>query len=816
MCTAIGQICRYCEYEGHFESCCKKKAKDAKGRYRRDRVRQVDTEEFRQHTEPKEYAFRVTSIQRVNSDVHEVDAVDIDIGGVKVSAVIDSGASCNVMDRNQWENMKTKGVVCESRKDAKPLFAYGSKTPLAVAGTITATVKVTDSRSNELSNVDFIVIEGEGQTLLGRDTAKKLNLLRVGPEVNTVSDKPEDTKQRMLREHKSCFTGLGKLKDFQLEIPIDRDVEPIVQPLRRIPFALRDKLEHKLDELEKLDIIEKASGPSTWVSLVVVIPKGKDDIRLCVDMRSANTAVKRVRYPIPTMAEVLQDMNNSTVFSKLDINLAYHQIELSPNCRDITTFVTHKGLYRYKRLMFGISCAPEMYQRVLSTILQDCQGVENFMDDIVVHGESEKVHNERLNRAIERFKERGFTLNPEKCEFNMSKIVYMEHVLSGKGVDLHEDKVKAIVEARTPQNASEVKSFLGLVNFCAKFIPDLATVNEPLRKLTKKGVPFEWGDDQQKSFDLLKDHMTKADTLGYFDKNAPTQIIADASPVGLGAVLVQKQGQEFRVISYASRSLDDTERRYSQTEKEALAIVWAFERFHVYLYGIQVELLTDHKPLECIYSQKSKPCARIERWVLRLQPYQYKVRYIPGPTNIADALSRLLGKENVPTQVESDDYVYFVAKEATPVAMTTREIERVSSDDPELTEVRYRLLNGKWEKCEYKEYLFVKNELCAIGQLVLRGTRIVIPKALRNRVLTLAHEGHPGIVGMKSRLRPKVWWPGIDKDIERHCKSCYGCQMVGQPSKPEPMSRSELPSAPWQHVAADLLGPCPLVTIYLC
>ena len=178
-CAAIGQIWHYCKIEGYFESCCKMKAKDANRGYRRIRVRQVDTEEFRQHTAPKEYAFRVTSIQRINSNVHEVDAVDIDIGGVKVSAVIDSCASCNVMDRNQWENMKTKGVVCESRKDAKPLFAYGSKKPLEVAGTITATVKVTDSRSNELSNVNFIVIEGESQTLLGADTGKKLNLLRV-------------------------------------------------------------------------------------------------------------------------------------------------------------------------------------------------------------------------------------------------------------------------------------------------------------------------------------------------------------------------------------------------------------------------------------------------------------------------------------------------------------------------------------------------------------------------------------------------------------------------------------------------------------
>ncbi|KAK3092068.1 hypothetical protein FSP39_024885 [Pinctada imbricata] len=565
-CPAIGRSCNYCKIEGHFELCCKKKVKDGSRKGKKEVRQLTQNEPDGEH----KYAFLV--IHKVDSQRDGIDSVCVNIGGIDLSAVIDSGATCNVMDRAQWEDLKRQNVICTSTKESKPLFAYGSKTPLPVAGSIKATVRANNC---EILDAEFIVIEGEGQCLLGRDTATKLNLLRLGPEVNAVSGEGSTGKHPVLTKYASAFTGLGKLKDFKLEVPIDRDVEPVVQPVRRIPFSLRDRLEQKLDELENLDIIEKATGPTTWVSPVVVVPKGQDDIRICVDMRRANSAVKRERYPIPTMAEVLQDMNHGKVFSKIDINLAYHQIELSENCRDITTFATHKGLYRYKRLMFGISCAPEMYQRVLSTILQDCEGVENFMDDIVEYGENESEHNVRLERAIERLVEKGFTLNPDKCQFCMSKIEYLGHVLSGKGIDLHEDKVKAIVDARAPESASEVKSFLGLVNFCAKFIPDLATINEPLRNLTKKGVPFKWGKEQQKSFNLLKDHLSKADTLGYFDKNAPTQIITDASPVGLGAVLVQKQGHEYRVISYASRSLDETERRYSQTEKEALAIVWA-------------------------------------------------------------------------------------------------------------------------------------------------------------------------------------------------------------------------------------------------
>ena len=256
--------------------------------------------------------------------------------------------------------------------------------------------------------------------------------------------------------------------------------------------------------------------------------------------------------------------------------------------------------------------------------------------------------------------------------------------------------------------------------------------------------------------------------------------------------------------------MSDTERRYSQTEKEALAIVWACERFHAYLYGAEFELMTDHKPLEFIFSPKSKTCPRIERWLLRMQPYKFSVKYIPGPKNIADSLSRLLHPtSNLKEKSQTDEYVKWVAQESTPVALTTREIESASEEDPELQSVRECLLSGRWHDIEFKEYLPMRGELCAIGKLVLRGTRIVVPKELRSHVLELAHEGHPGIVAMKQRLRSKVWWPGLDKDAERVCKTCHGCQLVSQPLKPEPMARTEFPSAPWQHLAADLLGPLP-------
>ena len=397
----------------------------------------------------------------------------------------------------------------------------------------------------------------------------------------------------------------------------------------------------------------------------------------------------------------------------------------------------------------------------------------------------------------------------------MDKLVFMGHVLTPHGIGPAEDKVKAVLEARRPESASEVRSFLGLVQFNSRYIPDLATVSEPLRKLTQKNVTFVWGSEQDIAFQKLKQRLANADTLGYFQKNAKTKIVDDASPVGLGGILIQTQDGEDRIISYASASLTDTEKRYSQTEKEALAIVWACERFHLYLYGVNFEMVTDHKPLEYIYSTKGKRSvcsARIQRWVLRLQPYSFKVVYKPGKENIADSLSRLTKKsnENALKRDIAEEFVKFVAQTAAPDAVTIKEIERMSADDEELREVRQSIINEDWKTGTVSvQYLAVRDELSTIGKVVLRGTRIVPPVKLRNKLIVLAHEGHLGIVGTKQRLRTRMWWPGMDRETEKFVRSCHGCQLVSKQAAPEPLRPTKLPSGPWQDISVDLLGPLP-------
>lgn len=800
-CPAVGKTCKKCNKIGHFAVVCKTQSSRGNGQQSKySGVKQISTEvESKvndQINDDNEYAFVVGTKDKYTVNASAV--VDLVVGGVNMrNVMIDSGASCNVVDRQTWEDLKEQGIKCESRKESRKLYPYGSIVPLDTLGVFKSKVQCDGVEAE----AEFIVIAGRGQTLLGRETALQLGVLSLGPQANVVVSSMAD-------QFPECFQGLGKLKNYQAKIHINPDVRPVAQNPRRIPFSLRSKVEAKVDELLRLDVIEKVNGPTPWVSPVCVVPKPNGDVRLCVDMRKANKAVVRERHPIPTVDEILQDMNESAVFSKLDLKWGYHQVELDEDSREITTFATHTGLYRYKRLMFGITAAPELYQHIIQQVLQGCEGVHNISDDIIVHGRSLEEHDRRLNKVFERLREKGLTLNPDKCQFRISRIVFMGHVLSEKGIAPMEDKVKAILEAREPTTVSEVRSFLGLVTFCSRFIPDLATIAEPLRRVTRKNTAFLWGEEQERAFKQVKEKLGDAETLAYFDGNAVTQIITDASPVGLGAVLIQEQKGKHRVIAYASRSLSDVERRYSQTEKEALAIVWACERFHLYLYGISFEILTDHKPLEVIYSSHSQPSARIERWVLRLQPYDFTVKYVPGPQNIADTLSRLVQTTKETSRNVAEEYVRNVAMYAVPIAVPIKEMEKESGDDEELTQIRQCIQNNEWNSSP-PAYKAVRTELCVVGKLVLRGVRIVVPRKLRRRVLDLAHEGHQGMVKSKQRLRSKVWWPGIDGEMERRCKTCPGCQLVSNPCLPEPVKRTKLPDRPWQMLAVDLLGPLP-------
>ena len=352
-CPAKGKTCHKCGGADHFGSQCNTKTakppkprreEKTKGKETKKSVRYVGSER-----DEDEYAFTVTSAT-------SPEKIDVTVGGVAVAMLIDSGASTNLIDKNLWSKLKQDKIKYVLSKCDKKLYAYGSKQPLDVLGTFKALARV-EGRETE---AEFVVINGEGVALLGRETAIQLGVLKLGNQICNVT-----SNETIMSDYKEIFKSVGKLKDYQVKLHVNPDVPPVAQPVRRTPFSLRDKVKEKIEELVTMDIIEPVEGPTPWVSPVVVVPKQNDEIRLCVDMRRANEAIIRERYPIPTVDEVLQSVNQSTVFSKLDLKWGYHQLELHPDSRSITTFTTHCGLYQYKRLMFGISSAPEVYQHVI-------------------------------------------------------------------------------------------------------------------------------------------------------------------------------------------------------------------------------------------------------------------------------------------------------------------------------------------------------------------------------------------------------------------------------------------------------------------
>ena len=363
-----------------------------------------------------------------------------------------------------------------------------------------------------------------------------------------------------------------------------------------------------------------------------------------------------------------------------------------------------------------------------------------------------------------------------------------------------------------------MRSFLGLINYLGRFIPHLATYTEPLRRLTSKGVPWTWLEEQDKCFNHLKSLVSSEKVVCHFRTGQPTKIVVDASPVGLGAILLQRQQEgDFKPVSYASRSLSKVEQRYSQTEREALAVIWACERFHLYVYGKSFIIETDHKPLLGLFGSNGNRSARISRWALRLLQYDFELQYLPGSDNPADVLSRYSDQySSGPSsgwssgyELETEKHLNFVIGHSLPLTVTLSQVREASQNDPVLVAVIEALKCGKWHmKPSIGEYKRVSQELSHKGGVLLKNNNLVIPKCLQQHILSLVHRNHMGINKTKSLLRSKVWWPSMMNDVEEVVKNCSSCVLVQPSQKPEPLTMTTMPNC-WSKLNVDICGPFP-------
>ncbi len=407
-------------------------------------------------------------------------------------------------------------------------------------------------------------------------------------------------------------------------------------------------------------------------------------------------------------------------------------------------------------------------------------------------------------------------LKKEKCRFMLPEVEYLGHCISAKGLHPTDEKVRAIKSAPAPHNVSQLKSFLGLINYYAKFLPSLSTTLAPLNQLLQKNARWTWGQAQKKAFHDAKTQLTASSLLVHFDPKKELVLACDASPYGVGAVLSHRMadGEEEKPIAFASRSLSAAEKRYAQLDKEALAIVFGVKRFHQFLFGRHFEIISDHKPLQHLFGElRAVPpmaSACIQRWALTLGAYDYTIVHRPGKEHAnADLLSRLPlpeSPEEVPLPGET--VLLMECLQSTPA--TAQHIKAWTNKDRVLARVRNLVLRG-WPDSvtdgELQPYHRRRDELSVQDGCVLWGSRVIVPRPGQSVVLEELHQCHPGIVRMKALARSFVWWPGIDSDLEQKVRACSTCQDHQKSPAAAPLHPWEWPETPWSRIHADYAGP---------
>ena len=456
------------------------------------------------------------------------------------------------------------------------------------------------------------------------------------------SDEPP-TKQDLVSEFDDILLGEGKLKG-KLHLELDRTVPPVVLPVRKVPFAIKEPLNQELDRLVKTGILIPVDVPTDWISSMVVIKKSSGKIRLCIDPKPLNQALKRNHYPLPVIDDLLPLLANAKVFSVVDAKNGFWHVQLDSESSLLTTFSTPWGRFRWTRSPFGISPAPEEFQRRLECALEGLDGVKRIFDDILVFGVGETQaealsdHNSKLKALFERCRTKGIKLNKGKLKLRCKEVNFVGHVICQDGLKPDPNKVQGIAEMPTPSSKQDVKRLPGMINYLQKFASDLSEIIAPMRDLLKDGNQFQWDQQVQgRSFRQVKEILSAAPVLKFFDPKEEVEIQCDASDRGLGACLMQR-GQPG---AYASRSMTATEVNYAQIAKEMLAILFAVERFEQCVYGRPVMIQTDHKPLESIF-RKSLLSAlkRLQCMLLRLQKFDLQVSYKKGnEMYLADTLS---------------------------------------------------------------------------------------------------------------------------------------------------------------------------------
>ncbi|UYV70981.1 K02A2.6-like, partial [Cordylochernes scorpioides] len=648
---------------------------------------------------------------------------------------------------------------------------------------------------------DLVSVHGDSGGQEDNGFHLKINLLNINGS-NPISLEFEE----LFKEEIDAYNGP------LIHIDLPENAVPKFVKARAVPFALRELVDKKLKSLEEKGIIEPIKF-SKWASPIVTVLKNDGTIRICHDYKTTvNLYTNPDKYPLPTIPQLLDRLRGGKVFTKLDMAQAYQQLKVDDESSEILTINTPRGLYRVKRLPFGLNSAVGTFQRFMDTLLMGIDGVAVYLDDVLISGINCGDLLKKTEKVILRFKEAGLGLKRNKCKFYVPEIEFLGMKIDNKGIHPSEEKLRTIKDARPPSNKKELMSFLGLLNYYERFLRNKATVVEPLHRLLDSNNPWKWNREHQRALKEAKSLISSESVLAHFDDNLPILVSCDASEYGIGAILFQVDHGVERQVVFASRTLNKTERRYAVIDREALAVIFAVSKFYQYLLGRKFKILTDHKPLIGLFNP-SKPIPqvlspRMLRWCLTLSAYSYSIEYKPGRTNgNVDALSRLPLNES-PSEVPNPPEVFFIESEN--AAVSSSEVAKLTNKDPILPRIKFWAMNG-WPEQRYeekfKDFSNRSSEISVHKDCLLWGSRVIIPEKLRRDILNLLHDTNIGIVETKALARGLCWWPGMDKDIERMISSCAVCLSCSHDPPKTDVYPWIWPSRPWSRLHIDHAGP---------
>jgi transposase InsO family protein len=792
-CFHKNALCYKCQKRGHIQSVC--------GKFGGMGLHNIDLEENSSETEEPFFFVSTKSVNEI--------CVPVKICNKLVNMQLDTGCALSLAPKSFYDEHCT---VFQLKPTAVVMTTYtGEK--LYPLGEVMVDVEY----GGQQLSLPLLILPDGDTLLFGRNWLQEIRLdwsslpgLHYLPAEQSTT--PPTGLHDVLDNYKQLFDDeLGCYNGPPVELKVN--AEPKFYKARPLPYAMLPKVEETLKKMACDGVIESVASAPCAAPIVPVNKKDTSNVRVCGDFSvTYNACADVVKYPIPKMDDLHAALRGCKVFSILDMSQAYHQIPVSCESRKYLTINTHIGLFQFTRLPNGIHSGPAVFQRIMDTVLAGIPRVITYIDDILLAGVDEQDCLRTLSVVCDKLLQAGFRLNKSKCQFLKSSVTYLGHVISAKGLQPTEDKLAAVRDAPQPKNVTALKSFLGLIMFYAKFLPNHSTVLAPLNRLLRKNIQWRWTNVENAAFVAAKRLLLNSKTLVHYDENLPLYLACDASSYGAGCVLSHRINGLDRPIAFASCTLTPTQQNYSQLDKEAFSIIFGLKRFSQFLYGRSFTIITDHRPLlQLLGPHKPVPyqaAARLQRWALILASYNYSIEYRNTTAHAnADSMSRLPLPTTWSPKCENMDCFFFEEDICSNIDHDM--IKKQTARDPVLSKVYMYCMNG-WPNVvdpELVPYKHKMQELTTEQGCVLWGMRVVVPRKLQDQILMELHETHPGMTKMKMLARSYVWWPNIDSHIEHVVSSCHVCQAVRAEPKAAQVHPWTFPSKPWSRIHIDFAGP---------